>query len=379
MGSAMARTWRASSRAIVHTHRTALYQTPFRGVAPQASLISLRVIGADGTGLTSDVIGAIQWAVRHRHQYNIRVINLSLGHAVEESYQDDPLCEAVERAVQAGIVVVAAAGNRGKNSAGESVYGTIESPANDPYAIAVGALNTHGTVQRSDDELASYSAKGPTAIDGLLKPDLAAPGNKIVSAEAAGSALAVQYADLHASGLGADAYMTLSGTSMASAVASGAAALVVDVNPKLTPAQVKIALQYSATFLPAVGFVGAGAGSLNVAAAVQVAKNGPTAEGVTSAETMSRLAFLAPDSNPRLVHRKGGWGALAANGWFTDDTIVWGNFGDTIVWGNFDDTIVWGNSWFDDTIVWGNSWFDDTIVWGNHTRATSALSGVEPK
>ena len=155
-------------------------------MAPGANLISLRVIGADGTGSTSDVIRAIHWAIRNKARYNIRVINLSLGHAVEESYKDDPLCEAVERAVNAGIVVVAAAGNRGKDDAGHSIYGGIESPGNDPYVITVGALNTHGTVARSDDELTTYSSKGPTAIDGLIKPDIAAPGNKIVSAGGAG-------------------------------------------------------------------------------------------------------------------------------------------------------------------------------------------------
>ena len=175
-----------------------LHQAPFRGVAPGANLISLRVIGADGTGSTSDVIRAIHWAIKNKNRYNIRVINLSLGHAVEESYKDDPMCEAVERAVNAGIVVVAAAGNRGKDEAGNSVYGGIDSP---------------GTVARSDDELATYSSKGPTVIDGLIKPDIAAPGNKIVSAEALGSSLVANYAGVHTVGSGADAYATLSGTS----------------------------------------------------------------------------------------------------------------------------------------------------------------------
>jgi serine protease AprX len=161
-------------------------QIPFRGVASGANLISLRVIGADGTGRASDVIEAIYWAIQNRKRFNIRVINLSLGGPVEQSYRDDPMCEAVERAVNAGIVVVTAAGNRGKDAEGRSVYGLIESPGNSPYAITVGALNTKGTPARSDDELTTYSSKGPTMIDGVIKPDLAAPGNKIVSAEGAG-------------------------------------------------------------------------------------------------------------------------------------------------------------------------------------------------
>ena len=168
-------------------------QTPFRGVAPGANLISLRVIGADGMGKASDVIDAIHWVIQNRKRFNIRVINLSLGGPAEQSYRDDPMCEAVERAVHAGIVVVAAAGNRGKDAEGRSVHGLIESPGIDPYVITVGALNTKGTARRSDDVLATYSSKGPTLVDGLLKPDIAAPGNKIVSAEALGASLVANY------------------------------------------------------------------------------------------------------------------------------------------------------------------------------------------
>ena len=171
------------------------YQTPFRGVAPGANLISLRVIGADGTGKASDVIDAIHWVIRNRKRFNIRVINLSLGGAGRAVVPDDPMCEAVERAVHAGIVVVAAAGNRGKDAEGRSVHGLIESPGIDPYVITVGALNTKGTARRSDDELATYSSKGPTLVDGFLKPDIAAPGNKIVSAEALGASLIAEHPD----------------------------------------------------------------------------------------------------------------------------------------------------------------------------------------
>ena len=233
--------------------RTPQGWTWFRGVAPGAHLISLRAIGADGMGTASMVMDAIDFAIRNRKRFNIRVINLSLGGAAEESYRDDPMCKAVERAVHAGIVVVVAAGNRGKDEQGRSVYGLIESPGIDPYVITVGALNTKGTAARSDDELATFSSKGPTAVDGLLKPDLAAPGNKIVSAEAQGAALIANYPSLHTSGSGADAYATLNGTSMATGVVSGAVALVLEANKGLTPAQVKMTLQSSATFMPAAG------------------------------------------------------------------------------------------------------------------------------
>ena len=159
----------------------------YPGMAPGANIINLRALGPDGSGNTSDVIEAIDWAIDHRAQFNIRIINLSLGHPVFESYVDDPLCDAARRAVAAGILVVAAAGNFGKTSDGRPIVGGIVSPGNAPEVLTVGALNTKGTVQRSDDVMATYSSRGPTVIDGLLKPELVAPGNRITSASAPGS------------------------------------------------------------------------------------------------------------------------------------------------------------------------------------------------
>ena len=111
------------------------------------------------------------------------MINLSLGRAVYESYKLDPLCQAVEKAWKTGIVVVVAAGNNGRYQPTDG-YGTITSPGNDPYVITVGAMKTMGTPTRVDDLIASYSSKGPTVIDAVVKPDLVAPGNLLVSLEA---------------------------------------------------------------------------------------------------------------------------------------------------------------------------------------------------
>jgi len=133
-----------------------------QGIAPGARLINLRVLDGRGAGKASDVIGAIDWAIDNASTYNIRVINLSLGAAVEQSYKDDPLCQAVERAVSAGIVVVAAAGNYGVTKDGSLIFGGITSPGNDPAALTVGAVDLHTTAQRSDDTVATYSSKGPT-------------------------------------------------------------------------------------------------------------------------------------------------------------------------------------------------------------------------
>ena len=158
-------------------------------MAPEANIINLRVLDQNGQGTDSQVIAAIQQAVALQSQYNIRVINLSLGRPVFESYKQDPLCQAVEAAWKAGIVVAVAAGNDGRdNSAGTNGYGTIYAPGNDPYVITVGAMKTMGTPQRTDDLIASYSSKGPTVIDHIIKPDIVAPGNQVVSDLASTSA-----------------------------------------------------------------------------------------------------------------------------------------------------------------------------------------------
>src|SRR5207247_831557 len=117
-----------------------------------------------------------------KSRYNSLVINLSFGRQGFESYTLDPLCQAVEAAWNAGIVVVAAAGNQGRNdSAATEGYGTIAAPGNDPYVITVGAMKTANTSSRNDDTIASYSSKGPTAYDFVVKPDIVAPGNQVVS------------------------------------------------------------------------------------------------------------------------------------------------------------------------------------------------------
>ena len=163
-------------------------------MAPGAALISLKVLGADGSGYVSDVIEAIEWTIANKDRFNIRVINLSLGAPACGSYADDPMAKAVERAVAAGIVVVASAGNLGKLPDGTPLVGGVVSPGYTPGALTVGALNTRGTVARSDDVVATYSSRGPVGdpddpSSWELKPDLVAPGNAIVGAVGIESAL----------------------------------------------------------------------------------------------------------------------------------------------------------------------------------------------
>lgn len=172
-------------------------------------------------------------------------------------YKQDPLCQAVEQAWKAGIVVVVAAGNAGRNnSANTNGYGTITAPGNDRYVITVGAMKTMAPNSRADDLIASYSSKGPTLLDHVVKPDLVAPGNRVVSILSSTSHLQQTYTPTlvpmtfyqsNGSGAMSSDYFRLSGTSMAAPVVNGAAALLIQKNPTLTPDQVKARLMRTAT------------------------------------------------------------------------------------------------------------------------------------
>src|ERR1700691_6297354 len=219
------------------------------GIAPNANLLDLRVLDENGAGSDSLTIAAIQQAVQLKSAYNARVINLSLGRPIYESCALDPLCQAVEAAWKSGIVVVAAAGNLGRNG-----YASITAPGNSPHAITVGCMKTMETYPRNDDLIASYSSKGPTYIDQTLKPDVVAPGNLVVSLLDPGSTLEAQFpanvmppSYYTASGTGPAMYFQLSGTSMATPVIAGAAAVMLQQNPSLSPDTVKARLMQTAT------------------------------------------------------------------------------------------------------------------------------------
>jgi subtilisin family serine protease len=255
------------------------------GVAPNANLINLRVLNSNGLGTTAQVLRALDWVASNRAAYNIRVVNMSLGMPAVDSYRNDPICRAVRRLVDAGVVVFAAAGNNGKDSDGNKLYGHIHSPGNEPSAITVGAANTFGTNGRSDDGVASFSSRGPTRsfttddegnrhYDNLIKPDIIAPGNKLIEAQASNNKLIEQNPSLDAGVSGAEQrkMMYLSGTSMATPVAAGTAALMLQVNPGLTPNLVKALLMYTAQPIAGYNTLEQGAGQINVAGAVQMAK-----------------------------------------------------------------------------------------------------------
>src|SRR6185436_329266 len=265
----------------------------YRGVASGARIINLRVLKADGSGMASDVIEAIDFATENRKQLGIDVINLSLGAPVTQPYRDDPMCEAVERAVAAGIIVVVAAGNYGFDKEGRYVFGSIATPGNDPSVITVGAVDTHDTAIRSDDTVAKFSSKGPTRYDLVLKPDLVAPGTHVIGAEASGSYLSKTYPARHVAGNGSNAYIQLSGTSMAAAVVTGTVALLLERRERLTPRDAKAVLQMASSPMPVSGLVSSGAGSLNaIAASALIAKSRKTiSETTISGEDVPSLGI----------------------------------------------------------------------------------------
>ena len=290
------------------------------GIAPAARLVVLKVLDKTGRGRVSDVIAALDHVVAIRSRYNIRVVNLSVAAAVLESYDVDPLTVAARRAVEAGIVVVAAAGNRGEGEAGRIQYGGITAPANAPWVLTVGATSHAGTIDRADDSMARFSSRGPTAVDYLAKPDIVAPGVGIESLSAPGSTLYKKLPAFLLAGTVSTSwlpYLSLTGTSMAAPVVTGTVALMLQANPALTPNAVKAILQYTAQNSPLYNSLTEGAGLLNALGAVQLAKYFVDQSGdyPSSADWGRRLVW-----GTRLI--RGGRIMPDVNAWWQN--VTWG-------------------------------------------------------
>ena len=206
------------------------------GVAPNAALVSIKVFNEDGESSYADVIRGIEWALQVKDQINLRVLNLSFGGEVRSYYWEDPLNQAIMKAWQAGIVIVASAGNNGPDPM------TIGVPGNNPYIITVGAMTDGYTADNTgDDTLATFSSAGPT-YEGFVKPEIVAPGGHLTGLMAFDSKIAIEHPEFHDGGR----YFQMSGTSQATAVVSGVVALMLTDNPSLTPDEVKCKLMDSA-------------------------------------------------------------------------------------------------------------------------------------
>jgi serine protease AprX len=356
----------------------------YAGIAPAAHLVSLKVLDQHGGGVVSDVIAAFEWAVANRIAHNIRVINLSVGARITESYETDPLTLAAKRAVDAGIVVVAAAGNLGQRTVGlkkKTQYGSITAPGNAPWVLTVGASSTEGTVSRYDDKMAPYSSRGPSAIDYVAKPDVVAPGTGVVSLSNPASEFYLTKAPYLLKGtrsLLARPYLSLSGTSMASPVVAGTVALMLQANPNLKPNLVKAILQYTAQTRHYDALT-QGAGFLNAEGAIQLSryfKNARSGDRYPHSWLWSRQILWG---NTRL---KGG--VLKPNGNAWTQNIVWGtvadDIGENIVWGTLCggdcENIVWGTLDMGENIVWGTLVQGENIVWGTADLGENIVWGT---
>jgi len=188
----------------------------YTGIAPEANILAIKALNKRGSGNMSDIIAAIEYAVETKDEYNTKILNLSFGSPANLHYEKDPLCKSVRRAKEAGLIVVAAAGNSGPNEK------TIVSPGISPDVITVGAVDDKRTIDPSDDEIAYFSSRGPTN-EGLVKPDVVAPGVNINSL----------------SNTELDGYKKMSGTSMATPLISGSIALLLNKYGSLSPDEVK--------------------------------------------------------------------------------------------------------------------------------------------
>ena len=265
--------------------------TSFLGVAPDAHIVNVKAGDEQGVTDVSQIIAAIDWVVQHRNDnsLNIKVINLSYGTKSGQAYALDPLAYAAEVAWRAGIVVVAAAGNNGSASAG------LTDPAFDPYVIAVGAADTQNTLTTTDDTVASFSSVG----NGTRNPDLVAPGVHIASLRDPGSNIDTQFGSTADVGT---RFFRGSGTSQATAVVSGAAAIYLSDHQSATPDQVKIALTSTAAKLASASTAAQGAGELNVAKAIAVV---PTAKQGFTQSTGTGTLESARGGNHIISQRNG--------------------------------------------------------------------------
>jgi serine protease AprX len=340
----------------------------FVGMAPDATLVNLKVAAADGAVDVSQVIAAIDWVVAHRNDpgLNIRVLNLSFGTDSVQDERLDPLSHAVEAAWRNGIVVVVAAGNDGPSAS------RLSMPAANPYVIAVGGADSVGTDARGDDVVAGFSTRGNAA----RHPDLVAPARSVMSLRDPGAFVDVNYPTGQVPGDTAQRFFRGSGTSQATAVVSGAAALLLQQRPNLTPDQVKRLLTSTAAPMPKADPIGRGAGQLDLRAAshagtpVAATQNYPASLGTGSLDQSRGTAHVAdPDTAVTLTGEQD----IMGHAWNASTWSAAASAGTAWTGGTWN-----GNVWTGDACT-GSSWASRTwssVDWTSRTWSSRTWSGM---
>ena len=354
------------------------------GIAPRAHLMILKVLDDQGNGRISDVIAAFDYVLKKGAGLNIRIVNLSVATRVDESYTTDPLTIAARQLVDAGFVVVAAAGNLGRTSDGHDAYGGITAPGNAPWVLTVGASNHMGSASRGDDQMAMFSSRGPTLINSLAKPDVVAPGVGIESLSAPDSTFYRALSPYLLSGTVATGYLpylSLTGTSMAAPVVSGTIALLLQANPALTPNAVKAILQYTAEVYSGYDPLTQGAGFLNAQGAVELARSLITSTATNGSPSSWSRSVIWGNQLIRgdVFASSSAWAKGVTWGDATQTQSIAGSSPRNVVWGRlcggdncqqqwtiaaaYDQSVVWGTN-IDQSVVWGTTFGDDSVVWG---------------
>ncbi len=339
----------------------------FVGMAPQASIVDVQVLDENGNGRVSSVVRGIEWVLAHKNQYHIRVINLSFGAPARRSYRQDPLALAAEIAWKRGLVVVAAAGNGGP------ARDTVVTPGVDPFVITVGAVDDQATLTLADDGLAWFSAWGVPA-ESTPKPNLVAPGRRVVSIRVPGSTLDTLLPDHVVNAANGTKYFRLTGSSMATAIVSGAVALLLERQPDLNPDQVKAILASTtqpfgqSASSPPLGSVGTGL--LDTYAAASSPVRGVANQGLRPADGLARALY------PILYGQPLAWKDLTFLGinWaaLTWPTLSWGSpTWDNYVW----DVVAWSDiAW--DNIAWDQT-SSDNIAWDRADCDNTVWDGLD--
>lgn len=339
------------------------------GIAPNAALVGIKAFDSEGKSTYADVIRGIAWAIDIKDAINLRVLNMSFSGPAQSHYWQDPLNQAVMKAWQAGIVVVASAGNTGPQPM------TIGVPGNVPYIITVGAMTDNYTPSdKTDDKLATFSSAGPT-IEGFIKPEIVAPGGHVSGLMAFDTAIVTEHPEYHDGGR----YFEMSGTSQAAGVVSGAVALLLSQQPELTPDQVKCRLMNSAR--PAVNANGSlaysvfqqGAGVINVNDALANSAHCPSstmdiAKDIAGEQHYVGPAFIDENGNIAIKDSDSLYTWNVAQKELSGDGFIWRtNFDvDGFIWRtNFDiDGFIWRTS-FDSSseLLWRSEFETDGFIW----------------